>query len=109
MVFGNLSERVPAKAWHPSVFIQEEMDARGWSRDDLAIRMGGDFGVARLALDFYFEAGPADPDLLIGDGAEFARAFGVSAEFFLNLEKIWRTWIKNKDCAQVEPGAKEDR
>jgi hypothetical protein len=76
-------------AIHPSIVIQTEMVARGWTRDELAIRMGGDFGINRLALDLYLEIGPDEKDLRIGDGEDFARAFGVSAEFFLSLEKAW--------------------
>ena len=72
------------------------MDARGWSLDDVALRMGGDFGINRLALDFYFEIGPEEPDLLMGDGEDFARAFGVSAGYFVNLENAWRAWVKRK-------------
>jgi HTH-type transcriptional regulator / antitoxin HigA len=85
-----IAERIPAEVFHPSEFIIEEMEARGWTRDDLALRMGGDFGINRLSLDFYFEVGPTDPNLLMGDGDDFARAFGVSAEFFRNLEAVWR-------------------
>ena len=33
------TKRIPAEAFHPSVFIREEMAARGWTVDDLAIRM----------------------------------------------------------------------
>lgn len=82
-------ERVPAEVWHPSVFIQEEMDARGWDRDELARRMGGDWSVSRLSLDLYFEVGPTKPGIRLGDGEDFARAFGVPAEFFRNLEAAW--------------------
>lgn len=83
----------PAECWHPSVFIAEEMEARGWDRDDLARLMGGDFGISRLSIDLYFEVGPRERDLLIGDGQDFGRAFGVSPEFFLNLETAWRKWM----------------
>ncbi len=81
--------RIPAEVCHPSVFIQEEMDARGWDRNHLARRMGNDWAVNRLSLDLYFEVGPNEPGLRMGDGEDFARAFGVSAEFFVNLEMAW--------------------
>lgn len=82
--------RAPAEVFHPSIFIQEEMDARGWDRCELARRMGGDYRQRRLEIDLYFEVGPAEPNLLIGDAEDLARAFGVSAEFFRNLEAAWR-------------------
>jgi hypothetical protein len=96
---------VPAQAFHPSVFIIEEMEARGWDRWELARRMGGDYRQRRLEIDLYFEVGPGEPDLRIGDGEDFALAFGCSAEFFRNLEKIWLTWLRDR---QPAPGGRSD-
>jgi plasmid maintenance system antidote protein VapI len=95
-------KRMPAEVFHPSEFIRDEMDARGWTRDDLALRMGGDFAINRVGLELYFEAGPTEPDLLIGDGKDFARAFGVSAEFFLNLERAWRKAFMSEKPSHVD-------
>jgi plasmid maintenance system antidote protein VapI len=96
-----MNERIPAEVFHPSVFIQEEMDERGWDRDELAIRMTGPsdknhLGVTRLSLDFYFDIGPVTPGLRIGaETAEmFAQAFGVSPQLFLNLESYWLKYQK---------------
>ena len=79
-------------AFHPSEFIAEELEARGWSRIDLAVRMGGDASKNLLVWDLYCEVGPTDPRMQLG--AETARqigdAFGVSPELFLNLEAAWR-------------------
>jgi plasmid maintenance system antidote protein VapI len=82
----------PALAYHPSEFIVEEMEARGWSRWDLAKRMGGDRATNRLALDLYIETGPTAPGLLIGGvtARQLGKAFGVSPKLFLNLEAAWR-------------------
>ena len=97
---------------HLSVFIAEEMDARGWSRDILAWTMvlgsgkrdkvlaalaAVDYAAAckewqitRLALDFYFSVGPTEPGLRMGEMAEkFSLAFGTSRDFFRNLEIAW--------------------
>ncbi len=87
-------ERISAEVFHPSEFIIDEMEARGWDLDELARRMGGDFAINRLSLDLYFIVGPKEPDLLIGDGEDFALAFGVSAEFFRNLEAAWLATVK---------------
>lgn len=83
--------RIPAEFIHPSELIREEMDARGWDMDMLAMRMSPEFGITRLTLDMYFEVGPTDPNMRIGgQTAEgLARAFDVSAEYFLNLETAW--------------------
>lgn len=83
-------ERVPAEVFHPSVFILEEMEARGWDRWELARRMGGDYRARRLEIDLYFEVGPDETNMRLGPtGDNIARAFDVSPEFFRNLEAAW--------------------
>lgn len=86
------SERPPI-AYHPSVLIIQELLARGWTKADLAVRMGGDAGLNLLALDFYLHV--HDPDLRIGaDGSrQLGEAFGVSPEFFTNLEAAWLAYL----------------
>lgn len=75
---------------HPSVFIQEELDGRGWDRWELARRMGGDYLTRLLEIDLYFEAGPEKTNMRLGKTAEnLAVAFDVSAEFFRNMEIVW--------------------
>ena len=81
---------------HPSVFIQDEMDARNWTRDHLAVAMaqtaGEDTpGKCRMMLDAYFIVGPQDDRMRIGDvmAGMLSGAFGVSAQHFLNLEAAW--------------------
>ena len=91
------SETPSTAAWepdavpHPSVFIQEEMDARGWSRDLVAMRMSPEFGLSRLTLDLYLDVGPRKTNMRIGEktAKAFARAFDVSPDYFLNLEAAW--------------------
>lgn len=86
---------VPAEAFHPAEVVEDEMRARGWSRDELARRMCRivtpyDFGVMRLALDLYLEI--RTPDAILGDMAEdFARAFGIDADVWVRLDHAWRS------------------
>lgn len=81
---------VPVEAFHPNIFIKEELEAREWSIDDLVRRMPGDYGINHLAIDMYLDLGADEPNMRLGDmAAEIARAFGVSDEFFTNLEKTW--------------------
>ena len=77
---------------HPSEFIGEELEARGWTRDILAVRMGGNASINRLALDMYFEVGPTAPDMGLGSdtAVQLGQAFSVSPSYFLNLEIAWR-------------------
>lgn len=82
----------PAEAFHPSEFIAEELEARGWSQDYLAVRMGGDPAINLLTLDMYRIVGPKDPRMRLGEAtaAALGQAFGVSPQLFLNLEDAWR-------------------
>lgn len=81
-----------AEAFPPGVFIQEEMDARGWSEEDVARRMGDQraYGMNMLCLGFILHV--HDRNLILDrETAEgLSLAFGVSAELFLNLDAAWR-------------------
>lgn len=101
------------KAVHPSVYVLEEMEARGWDRDLLAWFMvlgtdkpealdrlrrdaegyaeqGEQWQRTRLALDIYFEVGPTDRHLHLGKMAQdLSAAFGASDSLFENLERAW--------------------
>ena len=76
--------RLPLQADHPSWFIQEELDERGWTLDDLALHMKGDFGIDRLALDFYFEVGPTTPNMRMDKETAYRLgiAFNVTPDYF---------------------------
>lgn len=93
---------------HPSEFIAEELMARGWSADDLALRMSDgtdrDFGLCRVALDFYDQIGPGEPKMLIGDitSAKLGKAFDVSPGFFLALEEQWRASLTPTPASKGE-------
>jgi plasmid maintenance system antidote protein VapI len=80
---------MPAERFHPSEFIKDEMKARGWSMGYLASLMSGDFQENFLALDLYFHV--HDENLRMGQDVidDFAKIFGVSKEFFQNLENMW--------------------
>lgn len=76
--------------------ISEELAARGWDLDRLAVEMGRyDIGVNRLTLDMIMKCGD-DAGLLLGEAAatRLGHAFGVSAEFFLNLDKARRDELR---------------
>jgi plasmid maintenance system antidote protein VapI len=83
-----------AESIHPSEFVLEEMAARGWTLDDLAIHMGGDLAVNRLCMELYCEIGPTDRNLLLGaqTSSQLGKAFGTSPGLFLRLHRVWHEW-----------------
>jgi plasmid maintenance system antidote protein VapI len=98
------AQMTPAEAFPVMDFVCEELQERGWTLDDLASRMGGEFGVNRLALDMLLAFGDHRNDtfergVILGDtmAAGFANAFGISAEFFSNLDAQYRAWLVAHD------------
>ena len=91
--------------FHPADFMQNEMDARGWSDVDVAARMGGDPVKTLLIVQMYLAVGKThDRRLRFGDTAEkFAVAFGISAEFWLNLEREFLNGLLHDGPRQVRP------
>lgn len=79
---------------HPLAhYLCEEMEARGWTSDDVALRMGGDEEeVARNMLVVNLILSVHKDSLVFEDAtlAKLAKAFDVSAAFFRNLDAIWR-------------------
>ena len=77
---------------HISELVQEEMNHRGWDRDDLADEMcgeGDDWSATRLCVDLMMEV--RDPDLSLGEVADqLARAFGTSSVLWTRLDDAWR-------------------
>lgn len=93
-------EFVPAEAFHPSVTIREEMDARDWTLRELCQRMGGDYVTQRCGMEMYLYCGESTGIRLGDDGArDLERAFGISAEFWTTTEATWRRWKDNQASA----------
>ena len=79
---------------HPSNFIAEELIARRWDAETLALKMaliGDDYGTNRLMVDFYEIVGPEKTNMRMGPVMSYrlAEVFGVSQQFLLNLERAW--------------------
>lgn len=93
---------LPAECFHPSEFVKEELEARGWTLDDLAMRMAtSEWGLIRLTLDMFMLVSPDDANMRIGEDMDrqLCAAFGVSQGFFLRLETQWLEW-KNRQQQQ---------
>lgn len=88
-------------------FIKEEMEARGWSQWDLALKMGGDrfqdIQINYLTLDFLFGL-PDEKNLFIGNDAaeQIGQAFGVSKEFLINLDHSYKNHMAAKSSKQED-------
>ena len=67
---------------HPGSFIEEELDARGWSQADLAYILGMDVSQLNKLIKGSTSVTP-DTAVALGD------AFDMPAEFFMNLQKMF--------------------
>ena len=89
-------ERAPAEVFSLAEMLCDEMTARGWTTDDVALRMGGRTAdaIARDVLVVALLISVQKDGLLIGDGtfAGLARAFDVSEEYLRNIDAGWRRW-----------------
>ena len=97
-------ELLPAPAFEPveafslAEMLCDEMQARGWTTDDVAVRMQDapidpkQLGMDMLALSLLLSV--QEDSLLVGDRmfAALARAFDVSEQFFRNIDNCWRTY-----------------
>lgn len=73
-------------------FLADEMRERGWTTDDVAIRMLPNHKAPENALLVGLILSVQKDTLLVGDDTflELERAFGVSAIFFRRLDQKWR-------------------
>ncbi len=82
--------RIPTEAFSPASFMLDEIEARGWTLDDLAERMGGHVAENLGCLAFLMTE---DPRLRLGKVADqLGKAFGTSGEVWRNLEDSWLRW-----------------
>ena len=90
----NTTQRIPAEVFPPGEFVREELDERGWTQADLAVILNKPL--------------PAVNEIITGKKAitpETAKslgdAFGVGAEFWLNLESAYRLSLAAPSDANV--------
>ncbi len=91
------SDVSPAEVFSVCVFVKEEMEARGWTLEDLINHMPGNQDVNRLTLDIMFATPEFDDDIRkdmrLGEqtAIDLAQAFGTSKELWMNLDAAWAT------------------
>lgn len=76
-------------AIHVGEYIQEELSERDWSLEELALKMGGDYGKNLLCIKLIIAV--QDKNLRLDNETvnELSRVFEVSPEVFTNLEAAW--------------------
>ncbi|OSI69915.1 HigA family addiction module antitoxin [Bradyrhizobium canariense] len=75
--------RAPAEVFPPGEFLADELEARGWTQTEFAEIIGRP---QKLVNDIVNAKRAVTPET----AADFAAAFGTSAQFWMNLETAWQ-------------------
>lgn len=86
--------QIPAEIFPPGEFIRDEMEARGWTQDDLANVLGRP---RRLVNELLSGKKLITPET----ARELGGAFGTGPEFWMNLESMYRLSLEEKDTSDV--------
>lgn len=78
-----MTNRIPAEVFPPGEYIKEELEARGWTQNDLAEIMGV---YPRTISELVSARRGVTPETARGLGA----AFGTSAQLWMNLESAYQ-------------------
>ena len=90
------TEQIPAEVFPPGEFIREEIEERGWTQEDLAEVLGRPL---RLVNEIIMGKRGITPETASG----IAAAFGTSAQFWMNLESMYRlSQIRTRNTNTVE-------
>lgn len=88
-----MSERIPAQVFCLAELLSDELVERGWTTDDVALRMGGDENqFIRDLLGINLIMCVHRDGLLIGDHLfdGLTKVFDVDPMFFRNIDTAWR-------------------
>jgi HTH-type transcriptional regulator / antitoxin HigA len=78
-----------AQAFPPGDFIKEELDARGWSQQSLAEIMGRQTSVVSAIVN-------GKRAISLDIATELSGAFGTSVDYWMNLEKSYQQFMRNR-------------
>jgi HTH-type transcriptional regulator/antitoxin HigA len=78
-----MTVRTPAEVFPPGEFLADELEARGWTQTEFAEIIGRP---QKLVNDIINAKRSVTPET----AADFAAAFGASAQFWMNLETTWQ-------------------
>ena len=94
------TQQMPAEVFPPGEFIRDEIEERGWTQEDLAEILGRPL---RLVNEIIMGKRGITPETANG----IAAAFGTSAQFWMNLESIYRlSQVRTRDSNTVERRAR---
>lgn len=91
-----MTDRWAADVFPPGVFIKEELEARGWTQEDLVDILGRD---SKLVSDIVNAKRSITPET----AAALGEAFGTGGEYWMNLQtsyQLWQTKPRNGDIAR---------
>jgi HTH-type transcriptional regulator/antitoxin HigA len=88
-----MADRVPAQVFPPGDLIEEEIDARGWTQQDLA-------DILHKPLPTVNQIIKGKRAILPDTAKRLAAAFGNSAQFWMNLEAAWQ--LSRQDSAETD-------
>lgn len=91
-----MKNRLPARCFHPGVSVKDEMEARGWTVEELAQRMSR----YEMPVEIAVAVIEGKQDITINIAFGLRRAFGTSAEFWMNLQGFYNAW---KEAKQDNP------
>lgn len=78
-----------AQAFPPGDFIKEELEARGWSQQSLAEIMGRQTSVVSAIVN-------GKRGISLDIATELSSAFGTSVDYWMNLEKSYQQFMRNR-------------
>ena len=94
-----MDRRISLVPVHPGEYLADELDARDWTQDDLAEVMGR----SRIHINRLVQGKTAvTPE----SAHELAKAFGTSAELWMNLQVAYELATASKENRDIERRAK---
>jgi HTH-type transcriptional regulator/antitoxin HigA len=82
-----MKERIPAEGFLPGDLIKEELEARGWTQEDLAEILGRTTTTVNEIIT-------GKRGITVDSAKGIGEAFGASAQFWLNMESAYRLSLK---------------
>jgi HTH-type transcriptional regulator/antitoxin HigA len=89
-----MSHRIAAEVFPPGEFLREELETRGWTQAELAEMMERPL---RSINEIVNGKKAITAETAIGLG----NAFGTSAEYWMNLESVYRLHVARRQTREV--------